>query len=66
VYKNSLKIGDVIQTKLGPGKIRKIGASSPSTNGTSSHNWCMLTLDINGQAGYAPARDDEIDYSANG
>lgn len=54
----ALKVDDVITTKAGDAKIRRIG---PAHYGeTSKHSWSMLTLDINGQVAYCVAREDEL------
>lgn len=54
----NLTEGDVIKTKAGDGKIRKIGALSHGDRG--GYAWAMITLDINGQTAYCVAREDEL------
>lgn len=50
--------GTVIKTKLGDGKIRKIGTLHPGER--NKYSWAMLTLDINGKLAYCVAREDEL------
>jgi hypothetical protein len=54
----NLREGDIIKTKAGDGKIRKIGPASHGDRG--GYAWVMITLDINGQPAYCVAREDEL------
>lgn len=57
---NNLVVGSKIKVKLRDemhsATIRRIGSTDSS--------WCMLTLDINGEVGYAVARVDELHRDA--
>jgi len=54
----NLAEGDVIKTKIGDAKIRKIGQLYRGDD--SVYSWAMLTLDVNGQTAYTVAREDEL------
>ena len=55
----NLKVGDLLMTKQGQAKIRRIGTIFRSDR--IPNGWAVLTLDLDGMTSYAVAREDELE-----
>lgn len=63
MLKNTIEVGTVIQTKLGEGRVRRIGEIAYGER--SKYGWCMVTLDVAGEVVYCVAREDELKFADN-